>query len=74
MIPAPDLRLQVHAAACGVYGFRATARGAAAGGVVGVAGDVDALAIAARDPALLRRAATVLGLPGGKALLLHVRR
>ncbi|KAK9839835.1 hypothetical protein WJX81_005197 [Elliptochloris bilobata] len=57
--------LRIHAAACGVYGFRATARSAAAGGVMGVAGTLDALAIAARDPALLRRAGVALGLPGG---------
>ena len=58
----------MHAAACGIYGFRATARSAAAGGVVGVAGALDALAIAARDPVLLRRAGAALGLPGGAPL------
>jgi len=66
-------RVQVHAAACGLYGFRATAAGAAAGGVVGVAGALDALALAARDPALLRRAAAALGLPGGAPALLGCR-
>ncbi len=65
--------MQVHAAACGLYGFRATAAGAAAGGVVGVAGALDALALAARDPTLLRRAAAALGLPGGAPALLGCR-
>ena len=35
---------------------------------MGVAGALDALAIAARDPALLRRVGAALSLPGGVSL------
>jgi Amidase len=57
--------LQVAAACCGMYGFRASAGAVSQQGVVSVTPSLEAIAWTARDMATLQQVGAALQLPGG---------